>query len=276
MRVRRPLTIPLMTFACVFVVHNGFRLFTSALPTQPKADSVEQQQERAEPKYFFEPGGNTELDHYDIRYFSGIVASEEKLMTLQLLIRSYLTVFQKYKIETWIAHGSLLGWWWNGKILPWDWDLDTQVSVSTLKWLATNLNMTIHDFKFMESVDNHKSRQYLLDVNPYAEGRSRGNGNNVIDARWIDTKNGLFIDITGLSETEPGILSCKNDHRYRINDLYPLRDSMFEGVKAKVPFKFESILTQEYSNRALISTVYKGHHWASEQREWVKDPQRVT
>ncbi|RKF65863.1 putative mannosylphosphate transferase [Erysiphe neolycopersici] len=69
------------------------------------------------------------------------------------------------------------------------------------------------------------------------------------------------------------ILSCKNNHRYRVNDFYPLRDSIFEGVKVKIPYKFKPILTQEYSNRALVSTTYYGHHWVSEQREWVKYPQ---
>ncbi|KAI6249452.1 hypothetical protein HI914_02222 [Erysiphe necator] len=275
MRVHQPLTIPLLTFVCVFVVHNFIRIYTAALPTHREVKLAIERQTQTEPKYFFEPGGSLELDHYDVRYFSGVVNPEEKLKSLQLLIRSYLTVFQKYKIETWIAHGTLLGWWWNGKILPWDWDLDTQVSISTLKWLATNLNMTIHDFRFIENVNDHETRQYLLDVNPYTKERSRGNGNNVIDARWIDTKNGLFIDITGLSEIKPGVLSCKNDHHYRVQDLYPLRDSIFEGVRAKIPYKFETILTEEYSKRALITTVYEGHHWAPEQREWVKDPARV-
>ncbi|RKF65864.1 Protein MNN4, partial [Erysiphe neolycopersici] len=268
MILHKPLAMmPLMTFFCVFIIHNYLWLFTAAFPTHLKADPGEQQKQ-AEPKYFFEAGATVELERYDIRYFSGVVTSEEKLETLQHLIRSYMTVFQNNKIETWIAHGTLLGWWWNGKILPWDGDLDTQVSDSTLKWLATNMNMTIHDFKFTESVDSYKSRQYLLDVNPYAENRSRGNGNNVIDARWIDTKNRLFIDITGLSEVEPGILSCRNNYRYRVSDIYPLRESKFEGVTVKTPYNFKPILIEEYSNRALESTTYYGYHWVPEQREW--------
>jgi hypothetical protein len=215
-------------------------------------------------KYFHEPGGTNELGHYDIRYYAGSpVSYEERGDTLHHLIRSYLTVFRERNIETWIAHGTLLGWWWNGKIMPWDWDLDTQVSASTLTWLGENLNMTMHNYTSINPDGTEVNREYLLDINPNHIERVRGDGMNVIDARWIDVRNGLFIDITGLSEvnpsTQPGIWTCKNFHRYRTRDLYPLRETEFEGVKALVPYSFDKILTQEYSTRALTKTLHEGY-----------------
>lgn len=223
-----------------------------------------QQQQPVDTKYFHEPGAGEILGHYDIRYYSGNpVDYEEKRDTLQHLIRSYLATFRENNIETWLAHGTLLGWWWNGKIMPWDWDLDTQVSESTLLWLGENMNMTTHTYKFKTDSGNETSRQYLLDVNPYARERVRGDGQNVIDARWIDLRNGLFIDITGLSETQPedrpGVWSCKNYHRYKTRELYPLRETVFEGMPALVPFAFDTILTQEYSPRALTKTEHEGY-----------------
>jgi hypothetical protein len=214
-------------------------------------------------KYFHEPGGDNELGHYDIRYYKGApVTYEERGHTLNHLIRSYLTIFREQNIETWIAHGTLLGWWWNGKIMPWDWDLDTQVSATTLTWLGENLNMTIHNYTFTEENGTEGVRQYLLDVNPNILERVRGDGMNVIDARWIDTRNGLFIDVTGLAETEPsahpGIWSCKNFHRYRTRDIYPLRETVFEGVPTLVPYSFDRILTEEYSTMALTKTLHEG------------------
>lgn len=81
---------------------------------------------------------------------------------------------------------------------------------------------------------------------------------NIIDARWIDTHTGLYIDITGLRklhpDIEPNVWECKNFHKYQTEDLYPLRTTMFEGVPAKVPFKYDSILIDEYSARALTVT----------------------
>lgn len=241
-------------------------------------------------KYFHEPGQSDELGHYDIRYFKEKVSYEERGHTLHHLIRSYLTVTREHNIETWIAHGTLLGWWWNGKIMPWDWDLDVQVSAATLTWLGENYNMTTHSYNATDAEGAEETREYLLDINPNHVERVRGDGQNVIDGRWIDVRNGLFIDITGLSETnpstQPGMWSCKNFHRYHTRDLYPLRESVFEGVPALVPYSFDKILTDEYSARALTKTLHQGyvvlstawrkvanenrHRWIPEQKEWVK------
>ena len=121
------------------------------------------------------------------------------------------------------------------------------------------LNRTTHRYT---SPEHSVSREYLLDINPAFVERERGDGYNIIDARWIDVRNGLYIDITGLTEThpdvQPGIWSCKNYHRYRTGDLYPLRNSMFEGVPAKIPYAYDSILTEEYRAEALVSTDFNG------------------
>lgn len=145
-------------------------------------------------------------------------------------------------------------------MLPWDWDIDTQVSGETLFYMAKNLNRTIHTYT--DSDDPSISRDYLLDVNPYSWERDRGDGMNIIDARWIDTRNGLYIDITGLSETQPdshpGIWSCKNFHHYRTKDLYPMRESVYEGVPAMIPYAYDKILLEEYHEKALVLTEYEG------------------
>ncbi|KAI9671156.1 MAG: hypothetical protein M1817_003663 [Caeruleum heppii] len=223
-------------------------------------------------KYFHEPGGDDRLGHYDVRFFKGIVPDQDREDTLHHMIRAYLLMFRDKGLETWIAHGTLLGWWWNGKILPWDWDLDVQVSGPTLEYMASHLNRTTH--RYISPTDRSVRRHYLLDVNPYARERVRGDGMNVIDARWIDVRNGLFIDITGLSETEPeehpGVWICKNLHRYDVRDLYPLRQSIFEGVPVGIPYAYDRILSEEYETKALVVTEYEGHHWSSQSKEWIR------
>lgn len=145
-------------------------------------------------------------------------------------------------------------------MLPWDWDIDTQVSEATLLYMGVHHNGTMYDYTSVDDPSVHKT--YLVDVNPAIVERERGNGNNVIDARFIDTSNGLYIDITGLSETRPddtpGVWSCKNYHRYHTTDLYPMRETVFEGVTAKVPYAYDRLLTQEYNQRALVVTDYEG------------------
>ncbi|KAI9831651.1 MAG: hypothetical protein M1838_005714 [Thelocarpon superellum] len=210
-------------------------------------------------KYFHEPGEEDNLHHYDQRFFSGIVSNETREETLRHMIRSYLSTMEESGLETWIAHGTLLGWWWNGKMLPWDWDIDVQVAGPTLDYMRLNMNATRHHY---DPLDGQARREYYLDVNPWAAFRDRGDGMNIIDARWIDMSNGLFIDITGLSEThpdtDPGLLSCKNFHHYWTRDLYPLRKSTYEGVPVNIPYAYDRILMDEYERKALFVTEYLG------------------
>jgi len=74
-------------------------------------------------KYFQEPGGTELANHYDSRYEHGILSYEEKHDTQVHMLRACLDFFRKNGIETWIAHGTLLGWWWNGKVrhVAWCW-----------------------------------------------------------------------------------------------------------------------------------------------------------
>ncbi|KAK4075144.1 uncharacterized protein Triagg1_4808 [Trichoderma aggressivum f. europaeum] len=227
-----------------------------------------QRTKRLTPKYFTEPGGSLARSHYDQRYFKGEISYEEHRDVLRQLIRSYLMTLHEHGVETWLAHGTLLGWWWNGQIMPWDYDLDVQVSNNTMTWLGENMNRTEHTHTF-----NDVSKTYLLDVNPHHVDLTRGDGMNIIDARWIDTSNGMFIDITAVRERDadmPGTWSCKNRHRYGSQDLWPMRTTEFEGVKARIPYNFEDILRGEYGDKSLVVEEFQGHRWNRDINEWVK------
>lgn len=244
------------------------------------AQENEEQRLFEEHKYFHEPGGPADdplLGHYDSRYFRGLVSYEGRVQTQLHMVRAYLQTFRELGLDTWLAHGTLLGWWWNGKVralqihscrkpesdqsqpMPWDWDLDTQVSGVTLDYMGQNLNRSTHKYT---SSDGKVQKEYMLDVNPWIWERERGDGANVIDARWIDLSNGLFIDITGLSEThpdeQPGVWSCKNYHRYQTRDLYPMRESLFHGVTARIPYAYQEILVEEYQEESLVRTEWQG------------------
>ncbi|KAI1405550.1 LicD family-domain-containing protein [Hypoxylon fuscum] len=259
------------------------------------------------PKYFHEAGSTAELGHYDGRYFREAVPYAQHRPALRHLIRSWLATARELGVETWLAHGTLLGWWWNGRVMPWDYDIDVQMPTATLSYLGRHFNRTLHDYRFLAEASDfpnadadanpgagfgsngggdgealaglYVNKTYLLDVNPHHADAQRGNGANVIDARWIDVSNGLFIDITGLMEREaaerPGIWSCKNAHRYRTTELYPVRRTQFEGVPAAVPFAFDKILTDEYGQKSLVNTEWSGHRWMPELKEWVKTPELI-
>lgn len=146
--------------------------------------------------------------------------------------------------------------------MPWDYDLDVQVSNNTLQWLGDNLNRTEHAYNYTDPSTNVLvEKTYLLDINPHHVDIDRGDGMNIIDARWVDMSNGMFIDITGLREREadrPGFWSCKNKHRYASQDLWPMRVTEFEGVKARIPFNFEKVLIDEYGTKSLTTEEWQG------------------
>jgi hypothetical protein len=50
------------------------------------------------------------------------------------------------RVRTWVMHGCLLGWFWNGGMLPWDGDVDVMVGEVGMRELAGWWNMTVHAF----------------------------------------------------------------------------------------------------------------------------------
>ena len=64
----------------------------------------------------------------------------ETLNSLDGLLTSFAEFMEVNRFEFWIAHGTLLGWHWNQKHLPWDTDIDVQVSGPILMALARKFN----------------------------------------------------------------------------------------------------------------------------------------
>lgn len=185
-------------------------------------------------------------------------------------------------------HGSLLGWWWNQAIMPWDSDVDVQMTLESMSFLAEYHNMTIHHFALPQPLydieeeegDNaneigHKTRDYLLEINPHYKNGSVADSLNMIDARWIDTETGLFIDITTLrrnataeEEGKRGHMMCKDKHHYLEQDIFPLRISTFEGVPAMIPYAYSELLEEEYGRSSLTQASFEGYTFSSALKMW--------
>lgn len=147
----------------------------------------------------FEQSGSTET------YFSSSEASGhldlpapslhgippvQRQAVLRGLIQSYLSTMTDLGIVTWLAHGTLLGWYWGQKVLPWDTDLDVHIPYGNLTFLTSYYNMTIY---------RYDSRKYLLDLNSHhAEHNGTLDWDNRIGARSIDTQNGITLILRDL------------------------------------------------------------------------------
>lgn len=175
--------------------------------------------------------------------------------------------------ETWLMHGSLLGWFWNGRIMPWDADVDVQITEKSMQHLADYYNMTVHRYS---SPGSNVRRDYLLEINSKWAIPSISDEDSKIDGRWLDMETGLFIDIATLRYGEQdgsggggGVVMCKDGHRYRHRDIFPLRTTTFEGVPARVPFAYANVLTEEYGASSLSETKNKHHVFDRDLQEWL-------
>lgn len=249
--------------------------------------------------------------HYDGRFADEELTLETRAFHLRLLVKTYMETMERIGIRTWIMHGCLLGWWWNGKVMPWDSDVDVMVDERSIKQLGNWWNMTVHHFTagdlelvqhtegfaekqggFEDEVSRRKrmlhedvlkgGKKYLLEVNPNYTNTSTRDKQNVIDARWIDTSTGLYIDITTvhvapipslheshIPEDDTDIeLYTKDQHAYSHSQLFPLRQTTFESVVVKVPYAYEELLLEEYGPDALTDTYFNGYGFDAEKHEW--------
>ncbi|KAL7790049.1 mannosylphosphorylation protein [Trichoderma ceciliae] len=223
----------------------------------------------AVPKYFHE---NIRNDvHYDAQFSRILLEDTEQREAIKVLVQTYLATFRDLGIQTWLMHGTLLGWWWGKKIMPWDYNADVQVTEADMYLLAAYHNMTTYYYKYgaME-----EGRFFQLEVNPYFTYRTQDDQSDIIDARWIDMQNGLYIDITAarydLNHKErEGVLYDKHGHEYRDSHIFPLRNTTFEGVSCMIPYRYQEMLEAEYGKNSLKRTEYHGHRFDDKAMKWV-------
>lgn len=259
------------------------------------------------PKYFSEAKivkreKNSHLGaHYDWRFFSGLINyTDRQPPVLFGLIKAWLALTNRYNIHTWIAHGSLLSWYWDGISFPWDNDIDVQMPIGELHKLARYHNQSlVVDLDNGAPGNEPRYGRYFLDCGLFLSYRVKGNGHNNIDARFIDVDTGLYIDITALAlsdtptnkrynfdlpkdlrpskkssatdlerNTHLQAYNCRNNHFARLEELSPLRLTIVEGQPAYIPKDFTKILKNEYSS-GLEKQKYQGYTFMPKLRMWV-------
>ncbi|GKT91886.1 mannosylphosphorylation protein [Colletotrichum tofieldiae] len=225
------------------------------------AAAAERKEARSQPaKYFREASFSP---RYDARFATKPLNETAERDALKALVQTYFATLRDLGVQTWLMHGSLLGWWWNKQILPWDSTADVQITEDGINFLAAYYNMTTYYYKYPSVPEG---RFFQLEVNPnyVHRGQDAFDEGNVADARWIDMDNGLFIDVTAVRYVE--------DHPrapFRDTYLYPLLDTTFEGVNAKIPYKYKEMLIAEYGEKALTDREFKNHKFVDDKMEWV-------
>ncbi|KAG7758055.1 hypothetical protein KL911_001031 [Ogataea haglerorum] len=145
--------------------------------------------------------------HYDFRFFNGLVTesklnqyddvNEKRKIILHRIIHTWLQFTYKEGIVSFLAHGTLLSWFWNALVFEWDNDIDVQMPIMDFDRFCMKYNNSL----LVEDVQ-HGFGKYYVDCGSYPTHRTKGNGRNNIDARFIDVDSGMYIDITGLALTD--------------------------------------------------------------------------
>lgn len=253
------------------------------------------QVEKAPPKYFSEARifENVLGDHYDWRFFNGIqLGSNEQVTTLHKMVRVWLSFCRMTGVTTWLAHGSLLSWYWNGIAFPWDNDVDVQVPIRDLEKLSINFNQSL-----VVEDPNDGFGRYFLDCGTFITLRGHANGNNNIDARFIDIDTGLYVDITALAVSadkaperydyllpddflrdlhsskdvndQMRVYNCRNRHFSHLSELSPLVRSYAEGEVAYIPKRYSDLLTTEYKDNGMLQKYFRSRLFMPQLRLWV-------
>lgn len=241
--------------------------------------------------------------HYDWRFYKSIINfSDLQAPALHSLTRAWLRFIDAQRLNSWVAHGTLLSWYWSGINFPWDADVDVQMPISDLHKLARDFNQSVI-VDFGNDVEGEiKTGRYFLDIGTWISLRDFGNGRNNIDARFIDMDTGLYIDITGLAITDMvapkeydrklprelrrtnkdrsmdeleierntylKVYNCRNKHFASLKDLSPMKLTYVEGVPAYVPNNYMLILQQEYNEGGLVDQKFKRYVFLPRLRIW--------
>jgi hypothetical protein len=219
-------------------------------------------------KYFRE---HPKAAHLDRRFapenLPAFLKNQTELQThLSTLIDQFFQFMNQHHAVAWLAHGSLIGWYWSQRSLPWDDDVDVQMTFDQLQRLYPLNNTRTADGR------------YLFDINPNCVYRWP-QWMNTIDARFIDTQTGLYVDITALAEVvgKDGTrhLACKSPHYYRLDDIFPTHPTTINGNEGTIvmrPNRVIEVLTAEYGIRALVHRQFRGYQWSLGSRQWEKLP----
>ncbi len=221
-------------------------------------------------------------NHIAYPFYKRVIPERERQYIINRLSRAWFQFCLAHDVVTFINWGNLIGWYYNGLTLPYDDDIDVNLPIRHLDWLGRHYNRTL----LIEDPRIGTGRFYF-EVDPwYIE---RGSGQNPIDARLIDIRTGIYIDITALAfspnnepnqklyedtdykkENNPAV-TCKNWNWIILDDILPLRRTLYEGYKALVPKNFKRILTLKYGSESInrFDTPYRNSAFDKDTCMWV-------
>jgi phosphorylcholine metabolism protein LicD len=145
--------------------------------------------------------------HLDSRYGKYNLSKNSIHAQLKMLLAETVDIFNKIDIPCIIMHGSLIGWYFGQKMLPWDDDIDIVILEEHREKLKT--------------LHGYQNNKVLIEINPVIDTIQR-DPSNIIEARIICKNTGVFIDVTNLSKGNIFHIGASN--RNVITKTFPLNE----------------------------------------------------
>ncbi|EGV65592.1 hypothetical protein CANTEDRAFT_101612 [Yamadazyma tenuis ATCC 10573] len=237
--------------------------------------------------------------HYDWRFFNGALNydrigwNEQEMnyrsnIILDRLLRNWNRFAEEKGLISWIMHGPLLSWFWDGLMFPFDLDIDIQMPMSELVRLARDFNQTL----IVEDPAEGYGK-YFIDVGSFIHNRDISSKSNHIDARVVDVDSGIYIDVTALAKSKANapeeydsnvlvdiakpqdddqveIYNDRRKHFYKLDQLSPLRYTMMGGVPVFIPSTITNRLVFEYSE-GLTNLEFHDWYFVHGLNLWLKN-----
>ncbi|ODQ77689.1 hypothetical protein BABINDRAFT_24662, partial [Babjeviella inositovora NRRL Y-12698] len=214
-------------------------------------------------------------------FVSTFLEKYERHQVISHLHRAWFEFCRMSGIITWMSYGNLIGWRYMGYNLIYDNDIDVQMPITELHRLGRDYNRTliIEDPRFGNG-------KFYLDINTWI---ARGSQTNAIDGRFLDTRTGTYIDLSGLTykgsdkhapdkfyanndekKTRPAVVD-HNNNWFLEDQISPLRLTLFEGTQSYIPAKSEEIMTIKYGPNSYTQKNFNGNNFQEDIGQMVSD-----
>lgn len=215
-----------------------------------------------------------EFHHYTFPFVKQMILSKERSTMVHHLGRSWFKFTEYAGVVSWFGYGNLIGWYRHSRNLPWDPDIDVVLSIKDLTKKSKKFNASL----VVENPENGHNLFYFQTTPYFYQHRD----NQMIDARYIDVRTGIYIDISCLwndndrdipdrfkNEAPETIYHCKNYNWFSHRELFPLRRTLYEGAQAYAPNDYKAILLAKYGEKSMTATNNFGHNWQPDIGVWV-------
>jgi phosphorylcholine metabolism protein LicD len=188
-------------------------------------------------KFFKEPRGKP---HYDKRYFRRVYSHKKIQDKLRIMYCVLIQFLDKYNVKCWLGFGTLLGYYRDKDIIPWDDDIDVSMMFDDLFKLPKQ-----------ETLDN----TYLWEVNPNVKPFKRDR-NNTVSARLICMKTGIFVDVFA-NYIHGDKITDSEKNTWKVKDVFPLIETDFLGCSAYIPNNIKQVLIDYYGDISIPKSKMK-------------------